>query len=445
MLAFILLKTCIAADFTYQPLYEYLLNFPFIPLDSYPFMLNCDQSHNVLADSAFVQGLQQIKQQAGQYCNLEISSDVHVTGTWWSKLRDLIDSGYENFSSNYELLISGEIGAIFMVAFVPLLLGLFIEVGLIMSHRRKDQLSNSSKRLELINANKGVLASQLEENQAAKQLRFKIGYWSVGGVQALLIGFFMFIGPEYDRGVWCEEYRTQFSILTSGLETERLQADQRRANCEIRQAVDTLRNIFSKENKNTIHNIKHVSAQLDGSVKKLDKANESIDDFKIKVEKATENTEDVLKTLTIMESMAAQLGLSAHEKNEGEQPHKATKNLPQRLTDIEGILSQQPNETWLKDHVLSQQTFKSEFNKGLVSQQENNQLLDELSVQQALMTQQLDAVSAQLLSKELIDAIAQKVVDQLSQKTTYSQWFPAGQPSPISPTNSNKDILNKKP
>lgn len=406
-------------------------------------MLNCDQSHDLVTDSAFVQGLEQIKMQAGPYCRLEISSDVYVAGTWWSKLRDLIDSGYENFSSNYELLISGEIGAIFMVAFVPLLLGLFIEVGLIMSHRRKDQLSNSSKRLELINANKGVLATQLEENQSAKQLRFKVGYWSVGGVQALLIGFFMFIGPEYDRGVWCEEYRTQFSILTSGLETEKLQADQRRANCEIRQAVDTLRNIFSKENKNTIHNIKHVSAQLDGSVKKLDKANESIDDFKSKVEKATENTEDVLKTLTIMESMAAQLGLSADEAQDTST--EVSKNLPERLSDIEGLLSQKPNEAWLKAHVLSEKTFQTEFDKGLVSQKENNQILDELSVQQALMTQQLDSVSTQLLSKELINAIAQKVVDQLSQKTSYSQWFPNGQPSPIAPTNAATLPVNKKP
>jgi len=398
-------------------------------------MLNCDQPHDLPIDSAFAQGLQQIKVQAGQYCNLEMSPEVHTAGTWWSKLCDLMASGFENFSSNYELLISGEIGAIFMVAFVPLLLGLFIEVGLIMSHRRKDQLSNSSKKIELINDNKGVLANQLADNQAVKQFRYKVGYWSVGGVQALLIGLFMFIGPEYDRGVWCEEYRTQFSILTSGLETEKLQADQRRANCEIRQAVSTLQNLFSKENKNTVSNIKRVSSQLNNSVKKLDKANESIDDFKVKVEKATENTEDVLKTLTIMESMAAQLGLSADDQADEETEKTPTKNLPQRLSIIEGQLSQKPNETWLKDNVLSQKTFKSEFDKGLLSQQENNQLLDELSVQQALMTQQLDSVSTQLLSKELINAIAQKVVEQLSQQAIYSPLLNPSYMAPVPDQN----------
>mgnify|MGYP000210710907 CR=1 FL=1 len=388
-------------------------------------MPNCDQPHGLLTDSAFAQGLKQINIQAGQHCNLEISSHVQVARTWWSKLCDLITSGYENFASNYELLISGEIGAIFMVAFVPLLLGIFIEAGLIISHRRKDQLVNSSKRLELINANKGVLAGQLDKNQSLKQLRYKLGYWTVGSVQALLIVFFMVIGPEYDRGVWCGEYRTQVSILNSGLETEKLQAAQRRANCEIRQAVDTLRNIFSNENKNTIDNIKQVSTQLVGTVKKLDKANESIDGFKVTLEKAYETTPKVLKALTTIKGIAEQLGLSAE---------KPLKNLPQRLNDIEGLLSQKPNEAWLKTYVLSQKAFQSEFDKGKASQQENNQLLDELSVQQALMTQQLNSVSAQLLSKDLIDDIAKKVADQLSKQGLYPALFPSSYPATLSPS-----------
>ena len=83
---------------------------------------------------------------------------------------------------------------------------------------------------------------------------------------------------------------------------------------------------------------------------------------------------------------------------------------------------------------MSQKVFQSEFDKGQLSQQENNQLLDELSVQQALMTQQLNFVSDQLLSKELTDAIAQKVADRLSLQGFYPALLPTGYPTAPQPS-----------
>ena len=317
-----------------------------------------------------------------------------------------------------------------MVALVPLFLGLFIEVGLIISHRRKDQLAHDNKRLELLNQNRSILANQLEVNQKQKRVRYGLGFSVVAGFQLILILAFMILGPEYDRDVWCEEHRTQFAILTSGLETEKLQADQRRANCEIQKAVSTLQNLFSKENKNTVNNIKRVSGQLDNSVKKLDKANASIDDFKVKIEKATENTEDVLKTLSMMQSIADQLGVSQTVNQPTSQlsgPHPQSvksKNLPTQLSEIEALLLKRPDQNWLQNNLPNRQAFEQSQS----TQAENNQLLDELSVQQALFAQLLERVESKLSSKELIDAIATEVANKVQQQPSVFSY-----PLPVPP------------
>ena len=383
-------------------------------------MKYCDQPYPSLETSNFNQGLIQIREHAGQYCNLQASSSAHPNQSWWENFFDLFISGLNNFGENYsDLLFSGEIGAVFMVALVPLFLGLFIEAALIINHRRRDQLSNSDRRIELLQNNKGLLFQTLEMNKQDKRKRYIGGYLFVFLVQLILLLFFLIVGPQYDRDVWCNENRTQFAILTSGLETERLQADQKQANCEIRQAVSTLQNLFSKENKNTVNNIKKVSGQLDNSVKKLDKANASIDDFKVKIEEATENTEDVLETLSIMQSIASQLGV----EKEGE----ATQSLPDQLTNIELILHSQPDQTWMVNQLLSKQDFNQSRKANTQRQNSQQQALKKLSQQQEELSQKIEALSKKALSADEIDAISERLANKIEKRHLFNLFPPSSE------------------
>lgn len=383
-------------------------------------MKDCDRPLESIEPSSFQQGLIQIQQYAGQYCSLEASAEHSDSQSWWQNLYDLFVSGKNNFGENYsDLLFSGEIGAVFMVALVPLFLGLFIEAALIISYKRKDQQFNSDRRIQLIKENKGLLNQALEQNKGQQLRRYTLGYGFVFTVQFLLLGFFLIVGPQYDRDVWCNENRTQVAILKAGIETENLQADQRKANCEIRQAVSTLQNLFSKENKNTVNNIKKVSGQLDNSVKKLDKANASIDDFKVKIEEATENTEDVLKTLTIMKSIAAQLGI-----NQNNGPLPQTKNLPELLRGLETLLNKQPDQTWISNQLLSKQEFTESLQKAAQAENSQSETLQELSGQQALLAQQLEALSQKMVSPKLVEAISKQVADRIAKQNLF-QFYPA--------------------
>ena len=129
-------------------------------------MKYCDQPYPSLEHSSFTQGLSQIREHAGQYCNLQASSEVAHAQPWWQNFYDLLLSGLNNFGENYSnLLFSVEIGAVFMVGLVALFLGLFIEAALIINHRRRDQLSNSDRRIELEQNNKGLLYQTLEHNK----------------------------------------------------------------------------------------------------------------------------------------------------------------------------------------------------------------------------------------------------------------------------------------
>lgn len=386
-------------------------------------MKYCDQPFPSLEQSSFNHELIQIREYAGHYCDLQSSSSVTPDQSWWQNLNDLFISGWKNFGENYsDLLFSGEIGAVFMVALVPLFLGLFIEAALIINHRRRDQLSSSDRRIELLQNNKGLLYRSLEQNKQDKRKRYIGGYVFVFSVQLALLVFFLIVGPQYDRDVWCNENRTQFAILTAGLETEKLQADQKQANCEIREAVSTLQNLFSKENKNTVSNIKKVSSQLDNSVQKLDKANASIDDFKVKIQEATENTQDVLETLSIMQSIAIQLGVDKETDSTSK-----VQSLPDQLTNIELMLHSQPDQAWIVNQLVSKQDFEASRKQDVEKQNSHQKVLNELKDQQTLLSEKIEVLSEKALSPEAIEEISKQVAEKIAERNLFNLFPPSAE------------------
>lgn len=75
--------------------------------------------------SEFARELRVVYDEAREFCAFDDVSEVVDSSSFFQNLVDLIHSGFSNLAINYELLLTGEIGAIFVVALIPLLLGIF--------------------------------------------------------------------------------------------------------------------------------------------------------------------------------------------------------------------------------------------------------------------------------------------------------------------------------
>jgi hypothetical protein len=234
--------------------------------------------------------------------------------------------------------------------------------------------------------------------------------------------------PEYDRDVWCEEHKTQNSILKAGMETERLQRYQQRANCEIRKAVvlidesvETLSGVFSKENQSTVSTLKEVVAKMSDSARKLDSTKTAIDGFQVQLEQATANTEDVLKTLLVMEEIAIQVGATGKSSNGA---LMSSRTIPEALSDIEGLLSLQPTQDWYQSHLvvkadLEKLATASMLRSMSLTEVKQQKSLKKLAEQQALMQKKIAQLQAQIFSQEMVNSLADKVAEKVRQQTSY--------------------------
>jgi hypothetical protein len=391
---------------------------------------NCDESSVVASSiSDFQADYQLIQDQYAQYCAADDANSL-TDGSLWESLIGLVKSGYNHLNTNYELLLSGEIGAIYVVALIPLLLGLVLEITLVISHRRKENRSDNRQHQTTLMTQGRAVAEKLAGVVEPYQWIYRSLTVGVILMHCILVLLFIVAVPEYDRDVWCEEHKTQHAILKAGLETERLQRYQQRANCEIRKAVilidesvETLGSVFSKENQSTVSTLKQVVANMSDSAKKLDSTKTVIDGFQVQLEKATSNTEDVLKTLLVMEKIADQVGVN---DSEAETAQAATRSLPDALKDIEGALSFQPSKDWYLSNLAS----KSEVKTLSLTDAQQIKLLNALAEEQILMKKQLSQLQGQIFSQQMVNSIADKVAERVRQQTTYPLIL---QPVPNSP------------
>jgi hypothetical protein len=379
--------------------------------------------------SEFAQELRIVYDEARQFCTFDDNSLVD-SSSFYQNLVDLIHSGFSNLAINYELLLTGEIGAIFVVALIPLLLGLFLEITLLVSHNRKEFQQEKRQQAKLKRTHGSMLADAVAQEAKKMGWFYRTFTYIAFGVQFILVMLFFVTAPEYDRDVWCDEHKTQYAILKSGLETERLQQSQRRANCEIRQAVvainqsvDTLGDLFSKENNTTLTRLKKVSSSVNDSIAKLDSTKQTIDGFQQELQSANSNTKNVLETLTIMQDIARQLGLNPPLNdrqqvllNQGPVKEPASrKTLPIMLQEIESQLNQRPEKSWYEAQFASKQQWQSWMRE----QQDKNNQLEALLKQQASVIEIIRQQQATKTSEPMIQAIADKVVQRLSKQPLY--------------------------
>ena len=391
----------------------------------------CDQPPSASASiSDFEADYQLIQEQYAQYCATD-AINGNTDGSLWQSLIELVTSGYNHLNTNYDLLLAGEIGAIYVVALIPLLLGLVLEITLVISHRRKENRSNNRQHQTTLMTQGRAVADKLANVVEPYQWVYRSLTVGVVVMHCILVLLFIVAVPEYDRDVWCEEHKTQHAILKAGMETERLQRYQQRANCEIRKAVvlidesvDTLGSVFSKENQSTVSTLKQVVTNMSESAKKLDTTKVVIDGFQVQLEKATSNTEDVLKTLLVMEKIAEQVGVNQAEESQPnvalDDAQPAIRSLPEALRDIEGALSFQPNKDWYLSNLASKTEVKA------LSSADNKQLekLSTLAEEQELMKKKLAQLQGQIFSQQMVNSIADKVAERVRQQTAYPLVMP---------------------
>lgn len=384
---------------------------------------NCqDILVNTLDKSDFESDYQLIQNQYSQYC--EIGREIRNVSdsSLWQSLIDLVKSGFNHLETNYELLLAGEIGAIYVVALIPLLLGLVLEITLVVSHRRKESRNHQRHHQSTLMTQGRVAADKLSELDTQKQWIYRVLTLTVVALHVVLIVLFIVAVPEYDRDVWCEEHKTQNAILKAGMETERLQRSQKRANCEIRRAVvlidesvETLGNVFSKENQSTVATLKEVVASMRDSAIKLDSTKMVIDGFQIQLEEATSNTQDVLKALSIIENIAVQVGVK-----ENSLPNQSTQSLPDTLNDIEALLSFRPDKAWYAENLASKDDIQS-INALNVRLSER---LSILAKSQTEVQTQLNELKGQIFSQQMVNTLADKVAEKVKQQTQFPLILP---------------------
>ncbi|NVK38490.1 MAG: hypothetical protein HWE18_11250 [Gammaproteobacteria bacterium] len=401
---------------------------------------NCNQIEEAQPSlSEFAQELRLVYEETRQFCAFDESDQLVDTSSFLQNFVDLIHSGFSNLSLNYELLLTGEIGAIFVVALIPLLLGVFLEVTLLISHNRKEFRQEKRQQTKLKYTHGRVLAETIADEAKKAGWGYRAFLYSALAVQGVLIMLFFVTAPEYDRDVWCDEHKTQYAILKAGLETERLQSSQRRANCEIRQAVVAINNsvedlgsLFSQENNSTLTSIKKISTSLGSSINKLDEARGSINSFEAELKSANANAKSVAQTMNIMQDIAQQLGVNALSKqtatssDAGPFPAQSQPTLPQLITNIEAQLNQRPEQTWYESQLL----LKQDWMAWAKQQQQVNQQLQLLLEQQALTIDELKQQQAQMMSAPTLDRIAEKVVQKLTQQPLYPLMLPSPKNQP---------------
>lgn len=403
----------------------------------------CDEpqvSQSLVSD--FEADFQLIEDQYAQYCSSDMAQN-QTDGSLWQSLIDLIRSGYNHLNTNYELLLTGEIGAIYVVALIPLLLGLVLEITLVISHRRKESRNDNRQRQTALLTQGRAIADKLAKISEPYQWVYRSLTVAVVAMHGILVVLFIIAVPEYDRDVWCEEQKTQNAILKAGLETERLQRYQQKANCEIRKAVvlidesvETLGNVFSKENQSTVSTLKQVVANMGASAKKLDSTKTVIDGFQVQLEKATSNTEDVLKTLLVMEKIAKQVGVEAEPlaTTDSKEPVAVQpRSLPDALKDIEGVLSFQPNKDWYLQNLVSKPELNTHLNAMAKKESEQAESLNALMQEQLLMKKKLSQLQGQIFSQQMVNSIADKVAERVRQQTTYPLIMPPVKASQANP------------
>ncbi|MGR6872729.1 hypothetical protein ACU6U9_10565 [Pseudomonas sp. HK3] len=392
--------------------------------------------------SGFARELRIVYDEASQFCAFDDVTAIADTSSFFQNLVDLIHSGFSNLAINYELLLTGEIGAIFVVALIPLLLGIFLEITLLVSHNRKEFKQEKRQQAKLKRTHGSMLAKAVADESKKTGWFYRSFTYVAFSAQFVLVMLFFVTAPEYDRDVWCDEHKTQYSILKSGLETERLQHSQRRANCEIRQAVvainqsvDTLGDLFSKENNTTLIRLKKVSSSVNDSIAKLDSTKQTIDGFQEELQSANSNTKNVLETLNIMQDIAKQLGLSPVlntrqqrllEQGPIQEPMSA-KTLPVMLQDIETQLAQRPEKSWYEAQFMT----KQQWQNWVQEQQRKNNQLEQLLKQQAGAIDVIRQQQVTLTSEPMIQAIADKVVQSL----TKQPLFPLMMAPPVNGNN----------
>jgi hypothetical protein len=390
---------------------------------------NCDSNLGASSlTSDFEADYQLIQNQSAQYCMSDPALQDGLDTTSWQGFIDLVKSGYNHLESNYELLLAGEIGAIYIVALIPLLLGLILEISLMISHRRKEGRSDNRQRQAALMTQGRVVADKIAGVTEPYPWVYRVLTGVVISLHLVLVLLFIVAVPEYDRDVWCEEHKTQNSILKAGMETERLQRYQRRANCEIRKAVvlidesvETLSGVFSKENQSTVSTLKEVVAKMSDSARKLDSTKTAIDGFQVQLEQATANTEDVLKTLLVMEEIAIQVGATDKSSNGA---LITSRTIPAALSDIEGLLSLQPTQDWYQSHLVVKADLEKLATGSMLSSMSLTEVkqeksLQKLAEQQALMQKNIAQLQSQRVSQELVTSLADKVAEKVKQQTRY--------------------------
>ena len=392
---------------------------------------NCDTLEDAQPGlSEFAQELRVVYDEASQFCSFDDVGAVVDSSSFFQNLLDLIHSGFSNLAINYELLLTGEIGAIFVVALIPLLLGLFLEVTLLVSHNRKEFQQEKRQQAKLKRTHGTMLAKAVAIEAKKSGWFYRSFTYIAFSVQFILVMLFFVTAPEYDRDVWCDEHKTQYAILKTGVETERLQNSQRRANCEIRQAVvainqsvDTLGDLFSKENNTTLARLKKVSSSVNDSIAKLDSTKQTIDGFQEELQSANNNTKSVIDTLNIMQDIAHQLGLPLAEADNQQVtladgpviPAQATKTLPSMLQELESRIDQKPEKSWYEAQFASKQQWQT----WAQAQQAKTQQLEQLLKQQANVIEEIKRQQNIQMSEPMIQNIADKVVQSLTKQPLF--------------------------
>jgi len=397
---------------------------------------NCDTLEDAQPGlSEFAQELRIVYDEASQFCSFDDVGAVVDSSSFFQNLVDLIHSGFSNFAINYELLLTGEIGAIFVVALIPLLLGIFLEVTLLVSHNRKEFQQEKRQQAKLKRTHGTMLAHAVAKEAKKTGWFYRSFTYVAFSVQFILVMLFFVTAPEYDRDVWCDEHKTQYAILKTGLETERLQQSQRRANCEIRQAVvainqsvDTLGDLFSKENNTTLTRLKKVSSSVNDSIAKLDSTKQTIDGFQEELQSANSNTKNVIQALNIMQDIAWQLGLNpplngsqAVLLNQGPVKQPASlKTLPIMLQELETQLDLRPEKSWYE----MQFTSKEQWQRWVQEQQAHTLKLEQMLKQQADIIATIREQQVDQMSDPMIQAIADKVIKGLTEQPLYPLMLP---------------------
>jgi len=121
--------------------------------------------------SEFARELRVVYDEAREFCAFDDVSEVVDSSSFFQNLVDLIHSGFSNLAINYELLLTGEIGAIFVVALIPLLLGIFLEITLLVSHNRKESQQEKRQQAKL-----NVLTVPCWLRRLPKRLKRPVGF-----------------------------------------------------------------------------------------------------------------------------------------------------------------------------------------------------------------------------------------------------------------------------